>query len=83
MFPTLSFGCRRKHVFLQEEEINPKMRMLPEYRHVVKEGMPEHRNAGTPECRNTGMPEHLNAGTPECRNTVMPEYRNTGISFSL
>ena len=31
--------------------------------------MPEHLNAGTPECRNTGMPEHLNAGTPECRNT--------------
>jgi hypothetical protein len=28
--------------------------------HVVKEGMPEHRNAGTPECRNTGMPEHRN-----------------------
>jgi hypothetical protein len=27
--------------------------------------MPEHRNAGTPECRNTGMPEHRNAGTPE------------------
>jgi hypothetical protein len=27
--------------------------------------MPEHLNAGTPECRNTGMPEHLNAGTPE------------------
>ena len=33
--------------------------------HVVKEGMPEHRNDGTPECRNTGMPEHLNNGTPE------------------
>jgi hypothetical protein len=47
----------------------------PQFWHVVKEGMPEHRNAGTPECRNTGMPEHLNAGTPECRNT--------GISFSL
>ena len=52
------------------------MTMLGNFsRHVVKEGMPEHRNAGTPECRNTGMPEHLNAGTPE--------YRNTGISFSL
>ena len=54
-------------------------------RHVVKEGMPEHRNVGTPECRNTGMPEHRNAGTPECRNTGMPEHRNAGTpeTFSL
>jgi hypothetical protein len=27
--------------------------------------MPEHLNAGTPECLNTGMPEHRDAGTPE------------------
>jgi hypothetical protein len=27
------------------------------------------------------MPEHLNAGTPECRNTGMPEHRNTEYHF--
>jgi hypothetical protein len=49
------------------------LKYLSKYRHVVKEGMPEHRNAGTPECRN--------AGTPECRNTGIPEHRN--IIFTL
>jgi hypothetical protein len=30
MFPTLLFVCKRKLVFVQEEEITLKVRMLPE-----------------------------------------------------
>ena len=61
-----SFSCPRIPPATQARKI----------RHVVKEGMPEHRNAGTPECRNTGMPEHLNAGTPECRNVIFTLKEN-------